>query len=117
MQTRRARSLWMRGTGDGTLGDRRGMDPIELRKVFVEVRLAQRGDRTLIRSLAVAAVNFLHHVHAGNHLAEGGKAHLVELGVVPGVDEKLRGACVLARRGKGNVARLVALRDGIVLKI
>src|SRR5277367_2886945 len=106
-----------RRTSDDILRDRRGFDAIELGEVFIEIRLAQRGDRALVRRLAVAAVNLLHHVHAGNHLAKWREAHFIQLRVVSGVDEKLRGARVLARGRKSDVAGLVALCDGIVLEI
>src|ERR1700691_1939459 len=93
------------------------MDAIELGKVFIEVRPAQRSDRTLVRSLAVAAMNFLHYVHAGDHLAERCEPHFVELRIVARVDEELRGARVLSGGGESDVAGLVALRDRIVLEI
>src|SRR5271156_4012114 len=42
---------------------RRG-DAVEFRKILVEIFLAEGGDRALVRRFAVAAVNFLHNVHA-----------------------------------------------------
>src|ERR1700734_4344543 len=116
IQEPRARSRPLHEIGNSTLGDRRGMDAIELRKVLVQVRLTQRSDRSLVRPLAVPAGNFLYHVHARNHLAERGKAHFVELRVVPGVDEKLRSARIFSGGSKGDVAGFIALRNGIVLE-
>src|SRR5580698_6938946 len=92
------------------LGDRRGMDAIELGKVFIQVRFAKRGNRTLVRGLAVAAMNFLHHVHARDHLAEGSEPHFVELRVVASVDEELRGARIFPSGCESKIPGLVALR-------
>src|SRR5580698_10618025 len=96
------------------LRDGDGRNAVELRDMFLEVRLAERGDAALIGLLAVAAVNLFHHVEAAGDFAERREAHLIELRVVAGVDEKLRGARAGASGGERNRAGFVGLGDGIV---
>src|SRR5580658_2092751 len=94
-----------------------GRDSVELREILVEVSLPQRGDGTLVGGFTVAAVNFLHYLHAGGNLAKRREAHLVELRVISCVDEQLRGARIFAGGGEGDETGLIALRDRIVLEI
>src|SRR5580704_15754970 len=82
--------------------------------MFLEIRFAQGGDAALVGLLAVTAVNLFHNIEAAGHFTERSEAHLVELRVVPGVDEELRGARVRAGGGEGDEAGLIGLRDGIV---
>ena len=56
----------------------------------------------------------VNHVHALDHVSEGGEAHTIEVRVVPEIDEHLSGAAVLAGGGKRHVALLVALFDRVV---
>src|SRR5579885_2750162 len=78
--------------------DRRLLHVIHAREALGEIGIAFCLKAALVgaaparRTLAVFSINGIHHVHAGHDLAEGGKAHAVELTVIGEVDEHLRGA-------------------------
>ena len=65
------------------------------------------GDRALVRALAVAGVELLDDVHAGDHFAERSEALAIEKCVVAEIDEQLRGAGVRTGRGERERARRV----------
>mmetsp|Transcript_5938 Transcript_5938/g.20220 ORF Transcript_5938/g.20220 Transcript_5938/m.20220 type:complete len:232 (-) Transcript_5938:52-747(-) len=92
-------------------------DVRELGEVLLKVLVPLGLDGALVRALAVAAVDGVDHLHAPHDLAKGGEAHAVEVEVVLEVDEHLRGAAVLAARGKGDGAPLVALGHRVVLDL
>src|SRR6202034_66560 len=97
--------------------DRGRFDAVDIRKILVKIRFALAGDRALVRALAVATVELLDDVHAGDHFAERGEALAIEKRIVAEIDEQLRGAGIRASRGEGERARRVALGDFIVLDV
>src|SRR6185437_12799 len=58
-------------------------------KVFTEVRITVFSDRALVGPLAIAAVDFLHDVHAGRNLGKRRKTHAIEPRVIAQIDEEL----------------------------
>src|ERR1019366_1803184 len=103
------------------LNDASGHDEIELRKIFLEICVSLHAELTLCRaapsalvSLAVAAVQRVHDVHAVADLADRIESRFVERRVVAEVDEQLRRARVWSGGGEGEPSARVALRDGII---
>src|SRR5271156_6900606 len=88
---------------------RGGLDRVNLRKILIEISFTLIGDLLLIRPLAVAGVDFLHHVKAIRHFAKGREAHAVQAFVVRQIDEELRGARVRPSSGKGESLHGVGL--------
>src|SRR4029450_5780413 len=72
--------------------DRRRLDEIELGEVLFEIGVALTLKAALVGSvpvrgaLAIAAIELIHHLHAGDDLAEGREALAVEPGVAAGID-------------------------------
>src|SRR4029077_10910392 len=95
--------------------DRGLLDVIELRERRLQVGVALRLDRALVRLLAVLIRDLLDHVHVGRHFAERREALRIEERVVLEVDEHLRRPRVFAGRGEGDVALLVAVAGGRIV--
>src|SRR5262245_9897486 len=103
--------------------DRRRLDEIELGKVLFEIGVALTLNAPLVGSvpvrgaLAIAAIERVHHLHAGDDLAEGRKALAVEPGIVAEIDEHLRRARIWSGGGEGDRSALIALFYGIILDV
>ena len=82
--------------------------------VALDFDLRRIGALPARRHFAVAAIKPLHRVHAGDHLADGREALLIQGLVVLQVDEQLGGAAVRPQVGVGQRALDVALLDGVV---
>src|SRR5262245_64195462 len=99
------------------------LDEIELVKVLFEIGVALTLNAPLVGSvpvrgaLAIAAIERVHHLHAGDDLAEGRKALAVETGIVAEIDEYLGRARIWSGGGESDRAALVALLHGIVLDV
>src|SRR5262245_7745584 len=109
--------------GLALLRDRRRLDEVELGEALFEIGVALTLNAALIGSvpvrgaLAVAAIERVHHLHAGHDLAEGRKALAVEPGIVAEIDEYLRRARVGPGGGEGDRAALIAVLYRIVLDV
>src|SRR4029450_12073326 len=103
--------------------DRRRLDEIELGEALFEIGVALALNAALVGSVpvrgafAVAAIERVHHLHAGHDLAEGREALAIEQGVVGEIDEHLGRARVRSGGGEGDRAALIALLYGIVLDV
>ncbi len=80
----------------------------------MQVLVALRVDRWLLRALLVLGVDSLHNVHALRDDAKRGEALAIEVRVIAKVDEELRGARVRSSRSIRDGSFGVALHDGIV---
>src|SRR5262245_49075181 len=103
--------------------DRRRLDEIELGEALLEIGVALALNAPLVgsvpvrRALAVAAIERVHHLHAGHDLAERRKALAVEPGIVAEIDEHLGRARIWSGGGEGDRAALIALLYRIVLDV
>ena len=111
------RAPWKNGSAD--LQDRRPLDAIQLGKLDIEI-LGAAGERhrliytvTTGRTVSVAGVQRVHHLHPFDDLAERGEA-VVQAGVVLGIDEHVGRPAVGSGPSEGHPASCVRLDDGIV---
>ena len=118
-------STWPEGFATGSpdaeagLKDGRPLDSIQLGKLDIEV-LGAPGERprlihslTAGRTVSVARVQSIHHVHPLDDLTDGGEP-VVQAGVGLVVDEHLRRPAVGSGPGEGHAPPRVRLGDGIV---
>ncbi len=94
--------------------DRGLPDVIELRKCPREIRVALRLDPSLIRQFPVLGVDLVDDLHAGDDLAEWGKALSVKSGVVFEIDEHLGRPGSRAGGRKCDVPPLIAFLHRII---
>src|SRR5207248_1874466 len=103
------------------LRDRGGLDVVQFWEAFVQVYIAFAVDPPLRRTapvrrpLAVAVVELIHDLHPFRDLAERRESHLVQVRVVPIIDEELRRPRVRTAGGERDESALVALLHRIVL--
>src|SRR5262245_8782156 len=102
------------------LFDGSGLYVVHSRKAFNKVGIAFGLDLALVgspargRTFAVTAVQFVDHIHSGKDSPERREALRIQAGIVPDIDEQLRGSRIGAGVREGNVASLVAFLDRII---
>src|SRR5436190_19364013 len=105
---------------EASLQNRSGFNVVEVREIFFEISVAFLLDTALGRStasretFAVLPVDFIHDVHAFGDFAERGETHVIELGVVPEVNEQLGCSCVGTGGCESDSTPCVAGLNGVI---